>query len=141
MSSSTSTSSTCAPKLPDGMSLDGLLDAEIEKRLAEGKGWSPDEFNEYMKGVGDNHPLFAESIDDMDPEMVEMFSNMKYDGQSALDLMENCKNHGNQLFQWGNKNKFQYVNAIKSYSEALDWANKVEEAEKTEEYATKKSLG
>lgn len=39
------------------------MDSEIDRLLAEGKGWSPEEFKAYCNDIGDNHPLFAESIE------------------------------------------------------------------------------
>jgi hypothetical protein len=35
----------------------------IKKALAEGKGWSEADILAYAKTIGDNHPMFAESLE------------------------------------------------------------------------------
>lgn len=35
----------------------------IKQALAEGKGWSEQDILAYAKTIGDNHPMFAESLE------------------------------------------------------------------------------
>lgn len=75
MTSATASSSTeegpAAGKQPqDGEGMAGIIGGKIQegeggikKALAEGKGWGEADILAYAKTIGDNHPMFAESLE------------------------------------------------------------------------------
>ena len=49
------------------------LDDWIDEAVAAGKGWSDEERDRYLQGLRDSEyelPLFADSVDEMDPDIV-----------------------------------------------------------------------
>jgi hypothetical protein len=41
----------------------------INQALAEGKGWTDEDVLAYAKTIGDNHPMFAETVEVCDTQM------------------------------------------------------------------------
>ncbi|EKU21546.1 tpr repeat protein [Nannochloropsis gaditana CCMP526] len=94
----------------------------INQALAEGRGWSDEDVLAYAKTIGDNHPMFAETLEEMDPAMVDAIQAIKLGGKNAKQLALQAKSHGNELFGWGKKNPAQYSNCLPSYDEAEKYA-------------------
>ena len=43
--------------------VDDALDREIEQAIADGKGWTPEDRQKWLDGIGDNHPFWAEKLE------------------------------------------------------------------------------
>lgn len=96
------------------------LDDEIAKSVAAGKGWKEGEREAYLKKVSEeDHPMFAESIEDMDPGVVKAFQDLTYEDETPLSLGEHFKQLGNDRFKRGKNNSMYFRHAQQSYTEGL----------------------
>eukprot|EP00903_Cladosiphon_okamuranus_P011993 g11262.t1 len=96
------------------------LEDEIAKAVKEGKGWKEGEREAYLKKVSEeDHPMFAESIEDMDPGVVKAFQDLTYEDETPLSLGEHFKQMGNDRFKRGKKNAMYYRHAQQAYTEGL----------------------
>ncbi|CAM9388881.1 unnamed protein product, partial [Heterosigma akashiwo] len=79
------------------------IDGFIDKMVAAGKGWSDEQRKKYCDDIGE-HPLFADSYEEMNQEYAEAIKNVVYDDQTPYELAEYCKEQGNKSFIKGSKN-------------------------------------
>ncbi|CAM9487541.1 unnamed protein product [Ectocarpus fasciculatus] len=96
------------------------LETEIDKAVKAGKGWKEGEREAYLKRVREeDHPMFAESIDEMDPGVVKAFQDLTYEDETPLSLGEHFKQLGNDRFKRGKKNAMYFRHAQQAYTEGL----------------------
>ncbi|CAM9473417.1 unnamed protein product [Ectocarpus sp. 8 AP-2014] len=96
------------------------LETEIDKAVKAGKGWKEGEREAYLKRVREEeHPMFAESIDEMDPGVVKAFQDLTYEDETPLSLGEHFKQLGNDRFKRGKKNAMYFRHAQQAYTEGL----------------------
>ena len=88
-------------------------------------GWDPEARAAFLASLDDDEapelPLLAESVDEMDPAMVEALMQLRDGGEPPSELAVDAKNRGNQHFKRAasTKNKLFYREAAKEYSDGL----------------------
>lgn len=112
---------------------DGILSKAIEMAIANGRGWSPGEKEDYMNKLSDDDyipPIFASTQEEVDRSGLGDAFSALMDDETPTALMLNFKKKGADSFGWGITNKaknMQYFrDAINHYYVALAWADKVE---------------
>ncbi len=109
------------------------LDDWIDEAVAAGKGWSDEERDRYLQGLRDSEyelPLFADSVDEMDPDIVSGLQELR-DEEPPDILAEAAKARGNESFKTAVtvRNRVYYREALKQYSDAIAFAKKATENE------------
>mmetsp|Transcript_42625 Transcript_42625/g.86176 ORF Transcript_42625/g.86176 Transcript_42625/m.86176 type:complete len:514 (+) Transcript_42625:109-1650(+) len=114
---------------------EGLLD-EIEKMVKQGKGWSDEKRRDYLDKLheGPELPLFSDSVDEMDPRLVEALAELKYDGEEPEQMAEAAKYDGNKDYMTAVKlkRKMYYRQALNHYTEGCLHALKAQQKVGTE---------
>ncbi|CAM9117425.1 unnamed protein product [Pylaiella littoralis] len=88
------------------------LEDEIAQSVMEGKGWKDGEREAYLKQVSEeDHPMFAENIEDVDPGVVKAFQDLTYEDETPLSLGEHFKQLGNDRFKRGKNNALYFRHA------------------------------
>ncbi len=88
-------------------------------------GWDPAARAAFLASLDDDEapelPLLAESVDEMDPAMVEALMQLRDGGEPPSELAVDAKNRGNAHFKRAasTKNKLFYREAAKEYSDGL----------------------
>ncbi|CAM9163577.1 unnamed protein product [Phaeothamnion confervicola] len=104
------------------------LEALIDEAVAAGKGWTDEERRAYVDNIPENLPLFAESLEEMDPAFVEAMTALAYEGETPASLAANFKDQGNKQFARGKHNKMYYRHAAQFYSKGIQHAEEAAEA-------------
>lgn len=117
------------------------LDDWIDEAVAAGKGWSDEERDRYLQGLRDSEyelPLFADSVDEMDPDIVSGLQELR-DEEPPEILAEAAKARGNESFKTAVtvRNRVYYREALKQYSDAIAFAKRATENELDEECASR----
>ena len=104
------------------------LDDWIDEAVAAGKGWSDEERDRYLQGLRDSEyelPLFADSVDEMDPDIVSGLQELR-DEEPPEILAEAAKARGNESFKTAVtvRNRVYYREALKQYSDAIAFAKR-----------------
>eukprot|EP01084_Bolivina_argentea_P215406 365693_1 len=95
----------------------------VDDAIKAGKGWTDEERKAYLASIDDSkHPFFAESIEDMDPDMVEAFRQIAYEDETPEESAERLRDKGNEFFKRTRMNKMYYRKAAESYSEGIKHA-------------------
>ena len=88
-------------------------------------GWDPEARAAFLASLDDDEapelPLLAESVDEMDPAMVEALMQLRDGGEPPSELAVDAKNRGNAHFKRAasTKNRLFYREAAKEYSDGL----------------------
>ena len=117
------------------------LDDWIDEAVAAGKGWSDEERDRYLQGLRDSEyelPLFADSVDEMDPDIVSGLQELR-DEEPPEILAEAAKARGNESFKTAVtvRNRVYYREALKQSSDAIAFAKRATENELDEECASR----
>ncbi|CAM9150219.1 unnamed protein product, partial [Discosporangium mesarthrocarpum] len=84
------------------------------------KGWSQEERQAYLDRISEeDHPLFAENLEETDPDLIKAFQDLTYEGETPESLAEHLKKVGNERFARGKKNAMYYKHAQQAYTEGL----------------------
>jgi hypothetical protein len=102
----------------------------IDEAIAQGKGWTDEERRSYLASIDDSkHPFFAQSIEDMDPDMVEAFRAVAYENETPESLAQNMKDVGNDRFKRTRVNRMYFKTAAEAYTEGIKHAVMAEQTE------------
>ena len=88
-------------------------------------GWDPEARAAFLASLDDDEapelPLLAESVDEMDPAMVEALMQLRDGGEPPSELAVDAKERGNGHYKRAvsTKNKLFYREAAKEYSDGL----------------------
>ena len=88
-------------------------------------GWDPEARAAFLASLDDDEapelPLLAESVDEMDPAMVEALMQLRDGGEPPSELAVDAKERGNKLYKRAisTKNRMFYREAAKEYSDGL----------------------
>ncbi|OEU08112.1 hypothetical protein FRACYDRAFT_229304 [Fragilariopsis cylindrus CCMP1102] len=115
---------------------DRMLQEAIDMAIQNGKGWAPEQKEEYMKMILDDDyipPIFCSSEEELrNTGLSEAFSSLKYDDDPAI-TMKLTKQRASKAFLDGKQNLAQniqyYRTAINLYYETVHWATKIEPLE------------